>query len=221
MVDTAKKTFFDADVIYLIVESSMSAASRELELIDLVKKSGKTIFLVINKIDLVKRDALLPLIDHYRSLIDFDEIVPVSALEGNNTDKLLELTVSYLPEAPPFYPEDVVSDQIERDFISEFIREKLYFNTREEIPYSTAVVVEDMQERDTGGAHITACIYVERDSQKGIIIGKKGQMIKKIGSDARREIEQFLGYPVYLALRVKVEKNWREKTTSLKKLGYR
>jgi GTP-binding protein Era len=213
-------TFQEADVIYLMVEST-PPRSHDIDLIGQVKEAGKTTFLIINKVDLVKKDTLLPLIDHYRNVMEFDEIVPVSALKGDNVDRLLELTVSCLPEAPAYFPEDIVSDQIEREFISEFIREKVYLNTREEIPYSTAVVIEDMKEREGGGAYIMATIYLEKDSQKGIVIGSGGKMVKKIGEDARREIEQFLGYPVYLDLQVKVEKKWRGKTASLKKLGYR
>jgi GTP-binding protein Era len=220
MVNSIKMTFHEADVIYLMVEST-PPRSHDIDLIGQVKEAGKTTFLIINKVDLVKKDTLLPLIDHYRNVMEFDEIVPVSALKGDNVDRLLELTVSCLPEAPAYFPEDIVSDQIEREFISEFIREKVYLNTREEIPYSTAVVIEDMKEREGGGAYIMATIYLEKDSQKGIVIGSGGKMVKKIGEDARREIEQFLGYPVYLDLQVKVEKKWRGKTASLKKLGYR
>jgi len=220
MVNSIKMTFQEADVIYLMVEST-PPRSHDIDLIWQVKEAGKTTFLIINKVDLVKKDTLLPLIDHYRNVMEFDEIVPVSALKGDNVDRLLELTVSCLPEALAYFPEDIVSDQIEREFISEFIREKVYLNTREEIPYSTAVVIEDMKEREGGGAYIMATIYLEKDSQKGIVIGSGGKMVKKIGEDARREIEQFLGYPVYLDLQVKVEKKWRGKTASLKKLGYR
>lgn len=220
MVNSIKMTFREADVIYLMVEST-PPRSHDIDLIGQVKEADKTTFLIINKVDLVKKDTLLPLIDHYRNVMEFDEIVPVSALKGDNVDRLLELTVSCLPEAPAYFPEDIVSDQIEREFISEFIREKVYLNTREEIPYSTAVVIEDMKEREGGGAYIMATIYLEKDSQKGIVIGSGGKMVKKIGEDARREIEQFLGYPVYLDLQIKVEKKWRGKTASLKKLGYR
>ena len=154
-------------------------------------------------------------------LMEFDEIVPVSALGGENMDRLLEITISKLPEAPALYPDDIISDQIQRDFIAEFIREKIFHYTQEEIPYSTAVVIEDMKERDEGGAYIRANIYVEKDSQKGILIGSGGAMIKKIGHDARCDIQQFMGYGgVYLDLQVKVEKHWRENIKSLKKFGY-
>ena len=186
-----------------------------------LKKTGKQVFLVINKIDRVAKDALLPLIDTYRGLMEFTEIVPVSALNGENMDRLLDVTVSRLPVASAFYPEDIISDQIQRDFIAEFIREKIFHYTQEEIPYSTAVVIEDMKEREEGGAFIRAIIYVEKDSQKGILIGSGGSMIKKIGRDARLEIQQFMGYGgVYLDVQVKVEKHWRENIKALKKFGY-
>lgn len=219
MVDSAKMTFQDADIIYMLVESAPPRED-ELDLIDQVMEAGKPVFLIINKIDLVQKDTLLPLIDIYRQHAAFTEIIPVSARGGENIDRLLECTVARLPEAPALYPEDIVSDQIERDFIAEFIRERIYFNTHDEIPYSSAVVIEDMQERPGGGAYIRAIIYLEKDSQKGIVIGKAGSMIKKIGQEARRRIEQFLGYTVYLDLQVKVEKSWRENIKALKKLGY-
>lgn len=220
MVDSVLKSFKDADVIYLIVEC-LKPKKHEIELIEKVKAEKKTTFLIVNKVDLVKKEELLPIIEYYRSIMDFEEIFPVSALNGDNVDALLKETVSRMPFSPAYYPEDIVSDQIERDFISEFIREKVYNNTREEIPYSSAVVVEDMTERENGGAYISATIYLEKDSQKGILVGKGGSMIKKIGRDARFEIERFLGFKVYLDLQVKVKPKWRKDIKSLRKLGYK
>jgi GTP-binding protein Era len=220
MVDSVLKSFKDADVIYLIVEC-LKPKKHEIELIEKVKAENKTTFLIVNKVDLVKKEELLPIIEYYRSIMDFEEIFPVSALNGDNVDVLLKETVSRMPFSPAYYPEDIVSDQIERDFISEFIREKVYNNTREEIPYSSAVVVEDMTERENGGAYISATIYLEKDSQKGILVGKGGSMIKKIGRDARFEIERFLGFKVYLDLQVKVKPKWRKDIKSLRKLGYK
>ncbi len=185
MVAAAKMTFAEADIIYMLVECQKPRHA-EVELARELKKTGKRVFLVINKIDRVAKDLLLPLIDTYRGLMEFAEIVPVSALNGENMDRLLDITISCLPVAPAFYPEDIISDQIQRDFIAEFIREKIFHYTQEEIPYSTAVVIEDMKEREEGGAYIRAIIYVEKDSQKGILIGSGGSMIKKIGRDARR-----------------------------------
>ena len=220
MVDSVFKSFKDADVIYLIVEC-LKPKKHEIELIEKVKSQNKTTFLIVNKVDLVKKEELLPIIEYYRSIMDFEEIFPVSALNGDNVDALLKETVSRMPFSPAYYPEDIVSDQIERDFISEFIREKVYNNTREEIPYSSAVVVEDMTERENGGAYISATIYLEKDSQKGILVGKVGSMIKKIGRDARFEIERFMGFKVYLELQVKVKPKWRKDIKSLRKLGYK
>jgi len=219
MVETARMTFQEADLIYLLVESS-APRPEELELIQQVHEAGKPVLLIINKVDLVQKETILPLIETYSKGVQFDEIIPISAREGDNVDRLLELTIARLPESPALYPEDIVSDQIEREFISEFIRERIFFNTRDEIPYSTAVTIEDMTEREGGGAYIRALIYLERDSQKGILIGKGGAKIKKIGQEARRTIEQFLGYKVYLDLQVKVEKKWRENIKALRKLGY-
>jgi GTP-binding protein Era len=220
MVAAAKMTFAEADIIYMLVECQKPRHA-EVELARELKKTGKQVVLVINKIDRIAKDLLLPLIDSYRGLMEFAEIVPVSALNGENMDRLLDLTISCLPVAAAFYPEDIISDQIQRDFIAEFIREKIFHYTQEEIPYSTAVVIEDMKEREEGGAFIRATIYVEKDSQKGILIGSGGSMIKKIGRDARLEIQQFMGYGgVYLDLQVKVEKHWRENIKALKKFGY-
>jgi len=220
MVSAAKMTFEEADIIFMLVECQKPRHA-DVELAREIKKTGKRVFLVINKIDRIQKDLLLPLIESYQGLMEFDEIVPVSALGGENMDRLLEITISKLPEAPALYPDDIISDQIQRDFIAEFIREKIFHYTQEEIPYSTAVVIEDMKERDEGGAYIRANIYVEKDSQKGILIGSGGAMIKKIGHDARCDIQQFMGYGgVYLDLQVKVEKHWRENIKSLKKFGY-
>ena len=219
MVSAAKKTLLDANIIYLMVESDLPRP-RDIQLIQELQSTGTPVFLLINKVDLVAKESLLPVIEAYCSKMDFKEIIPLSALDGDNVDALLRKTIDYLPEGPPYFPEDITSDQIEREFIAEFIREKIFLNTFEEIPYSTAVVIDDMTEREAGGAYICSTIYVEKDSQKGIIIGKGGQMIKKIGEAARREIEDFMGYQVYLDLHVKVEKSWRKEIKALRRLGY-
>lgn len=219
MVNAAHRTLADADLIYLVVTPHLPGDA-EHEIIGRVRNTGKPLFLIINKIDTMQKLLLLPIIDAYRKILEFQEIIPVSARTGDNVDRLLDLTVGCLPESPPLYPPDVMSDQIERDFIAEFIREKIYLNTHDEIPYSSAVVVDDMKERPGGGAYIRISIYLEKDSQKGILIGKDGAMIKKIGQEARLDIENFLGYSVYLDIHVKVEKHWRKSTHALKKLGY-
>ena len=219
MVESARATFRDADIIYVLMEAHEPSAE-QLELIEQVSTLAKPTFLIINKVDLVRKDTLLPLIERCSRLMNFMEVVPVSALQGDNVDELVALTVACLPMSAPYYPEDIMSDQIERDFIAEFIREQVFKNTHEEIPYSSAVLIEDMQERENGGAFIRATIVVEKDSQKGIVLGKGGSMIKKIGMDARRAIETFMGYKVYLELFVKVDKKWRENPKSLKRLGF-
>ena len=219
MVSTAKKTFAEANIIYLMVENK-PPREQELQIIEELKQIKKTVFLLINKVDLVPKGSILPVIDSYQALMNFDEIIPLSALNGDNVDRLLEMTVKYLPEGPCYYPADITSDQIEREFIAEFIREKIFLNTFQEIPYSCAVSIEEMQEREGGGAFIRAIIYVEKDSQKGIIIGRGGEKIKKIGEQARRAIENFMGYQVYVELMVKVERGWRKEIKSLRKLGY-
>jgi GTPase len=219
MVNAAKKTFFDANIIYLMVENA-APRPQDRQLIEELRETGKPVFLLINKVDLVPKQSILPVIEAFSSAMDFAEIVPVSALNGDNTEALLRETIARLPEGPPYFPEDITSDQIEREFIAEFVREQIFLHTFEEVPYSTAVVIDDMTERETGGAYIISTIYVEKDSQKGIIIGKGGQMIKKIGEAARREIEEFMGYKVYLELHVKVEKSWRREIKALRRLGY-
>ena len=219
MVESARATFRDADIIYVLMEAHEPSAE-QLELIEQVRTLAKPTFLIINKVDLVRKDTLLPLIERCSRLMNFIEVVPVSALQGDNVDELVALTVTCLPLSAPYYPEDIMSDQIERDFIAEFIREQVFKNTHEEIPYSSAVLIEDMQERENGGAFIRATIVVEKDSQKGIVLGKGGSMIKKIGMDARRAIETFMGYKVYLELFVKVDRKWRENPKSLKRLGF-
>ena len=219
MVSAAKKTFFDANIIYLMVEN-VPPRAQDRQLIEELRETGKPVFLLINKVDLVPKNSILPVIEAYHSVMDFAEIVPISALNGDNTDALLKETIARLPEGPPYFPEDITSDQIEREFIAEFVREQIFLHTFEEVPYSTAVVIDDMTEREAGGAYIISTIYVEKDSQKGIIIGKGGQMIKKIGEEARREIEEFMGYKVYLELHVKVEKSWRREIKAMRKLGY-
>jgi len=219
MVESARATFRDADIIYLLIEAGEPSAE-QIELVEQVRELNKPTFLIINKVDLVRKDTLLPLIERLSTLMNFTEIVPVSALHGDNVDELVALTENHLPLSPAYYPEDIMSDQIERDFIAEFIREQVFKNTREEIPYSSAVVIDEMQERENGGAFIRATIVVEKESQKGIVVGKGGSMIKKIGMDARRQIESFMGYRVFLELFVKIEKKWRENPKTLKRLGF-
>ncbi len=177
-------------------------------------------FLVINKIDQVKPEELLPIIDKYRSLHEFAEIVPISAKLGNNVNTLLEQLAKYLPQGPQYYPDDQVTDHPEQFVCAELIREKILQMTREEIPHSIAVTIEDMYTQENGLVNISAVIYVERDSQKGIIIGKQGALLKEVGKRARTDIQNLLGSKTFLELWVKVKKDWRNQDRVLKDLGF-
>ena len=176
--------------------------------------------LVINKIDLVAKEQLLELIATYAGLYPFREIVPLSAGTGDGVERLVELVYGFLPEGPPYFPDDILTDVPERFVVAEIIREKVFRLTHDEVPYSTAVVVDSFKEREDGLISIAATINVERDSQKGIIIGRKGEMLKKIGMQARREMEQLLDAKVFLELFVRVQKDWSENSRLLKEFGY-
>src|SRR5690606_11003409 len=178
------------------------------------------VILVLNKIDKVHPESLLPLIDAFRGLHDFAEIVPISALHGNNVGTLLETVARHMPEGPRYYPEDQVTDHPEQFICAELIREKILQLTREEVPHSIAVTVEDMRVEENGVVHLSAIIFVERDSQKGIVIGKQGAMLKQVGQLARQDIEKLLGSRIFLDLWVKVKKYWRNQERVLRDLGF-
>lgn len=217
MVNTALATYNEVDVILFMVEAGGQPGTGDKFIIDTLSGVKTPVFLLINKIDMVKKDSLLPLIDAYRSLYPFAEVIPISALLGD-LDGLIDALIARLPEGPRYFPEDQLTDQPERFIMSELIREKVFLLTREEVPYSTAVVIEDMKE-EKGLVRIEAVIYVERDSQKGIIIGKGGSLLKKIGTLAREDAERLLGTKIFLKLWVKVRKGWREDEGLLKSLG--
>jgi GTP-binding protein Era len=217
MVKTALATYSEVDVILMLVEATEQPGGGDRYIIDTLKDVKTPVFLLINKIDLVDKEKLLPLIREYSALIPFAEILPVSALR-NDLHGLLDAIVKRLPEGPRYFPDDQLTDQPERFVVSELVREKIFALTKEEIPYSTAVVIEEMKE-EPGLTRITAVIYVERDSQKGILIGKGGAMLKKIGSLARQDAEKLLGTKIFLQLWVKVKKGWREDENMLKNLG--
>lgn len=197
-------------------------ASRDAKIDDFIfghiKQRKPPLILIINKIDLVNRDILYPMVDVYRKAYDFKEIIPVSALKGKQTDEIVPAILKHLPEGDPVFPEDDLTDIPERMLVAEIVREKIFRLTKEEIPYSTAVVVESFEERKNL-VSIQAVIWVEKDSQKGILVGKRGEMIKKIGTQARVDMEKLLGYKVFLELRVKVNERWREKPSALDTLG--
>ena len=220
MVKTAMSTFNEVDVVLFLVNVTEKRGPGDDFIIDKLKTVESPVFLVLNKIDQIHPDELLPIIEDYNSQMTFAEIVPISATEGNNVDRLMETLRSYLPEGPQFYPEDQVSDHPEYFIVSELIREKVLERTREEVPHSIAVVVESMQREDNEKVVVNATIIVERKSQKGIIIGKQGKMLKDIGMNARKDIERLLGDKIYLDLWVKVQNDWRDKQQHLNDYGY-
>ena len=220
MVNIAERSLNEVDVVLWLVEPSNFIGAGEKHIIEQLKKVKTPVILVINKIDMVKREEILAFIDTYRKEYDFAEIVPVSARTGDNTDELVKVILNYLPYGPQFYDEDTVTDQPERQIVAELIREKALHCLNEEIPHGIAVAIDQMK-MNKKVCHIDATIICERDSHKGIIIGKQGSMLKKIGSTARYEIERLLDCKVNLKLWVKVQKNWRDSDYMMKNFGYR
>lgn len=219
MVNVAERTMEEVDVILWLVEPTDYIGAGERHIIEQLKKTKTPVILVINKTDTVKKDEIFSFIDTYRKELDFQEIVPVSALKGENTDELVKCIFKYLPYGPAFYDEDTVTDQPMRQITAELIREKALRLLEDEIPHGIAVCIESMKEKGNI-CHIEATIICERESHKGIIIGKGGQMLKKIGSAARPEIEEMLEMQVNLQLWVKVKKDWRDSDFLLKNFGY-
>jgi len=220
MVNAAQRTISEVDVILWLVEPTTYIGAGERHIIEQLKKTNTPVILVINKIDTVKKDEILAFIEAYRHELDFAEVVPVSALKKKNTEVLIDCILKYLPYGMPFYDEDTVTDQPQRQIAAELIREKVLRSIDEEIPHGVAVAIDSMKwNRDV--CHIDATIVCERDSHKGIIIGKQGSMLKKIGTLARREIEDMLECQVNLQLWVKVKKDWRDSDFLLKNFGYK
>ena len=220
MVNVAEKTLNEVDVVLWLVEPTTFIGAGEQHIAKQLKKVKTPVILVINKIDSVKREAVFPAIAAYKDIYDFAEIVPVSARNGNNTDELIRVVMSYLPYGPQFYDEDTVTDQPERQIVAELIREKALHCLQDEIPHGIAVAIDRMK-ANRKVMHIEATIICERDSHKGIIIGRQGNMLKKIGSTARFEIEKMLEMQVNLKLWVKVKKDWRDSEFLMKNFGYR
>ena len=224
MLKVAKNTLREVDVIMFMVNAVEPRGKIDEFIMEMLEKNETPVFLVINKIDQVHPEKLVDIIESYTKKFDFAEILPISALQGNNVEELLETIQSYLPQGPQYYPADQVTDHPERFIISELIREKVLHLTREEIPHSIAVVIDKIKkEEDTEKdmIRVSATIVVERDSQKGIVIGKKGALLKEVGTRARKDIEMLLGTNVYLELWVKVQKDWRNKSAHLKDYGFR
>ena len=222
MAEVTENTLKDVDLILWLVEPSDYIGAGEQAIIARLRKVDTPVMLVINKIDKVKKEAILRFIDTYRKELDFAAIVPVSALKGENTDDLTDTIFTYLPEGPQYYDEDTVTDQPERQIAAEMIREKALRNLEEEIPHGVAVLIDRMKEREGGTLiDLDATIICEKESHKGIIIGKKGLMLKKIGTEARRDIEMMTGTKVNLKLWVKVKENWRDSDVMIRNYGYR
>lgn len=222
MVNVAEKTLKEVDVIMWLVEPDTFIGAGEQHIAEQLKDIKVPVILVINKIDTVDKDEILKFIDAYRKILDFDEIIPASALRGNNVDTVVEQIFKYLPEGPMYYDEDTVTDQPMRQIVAELIREKALHALDEEIPHGIAVTIEKMKKRQNKDIYdIEATIICERDSHKGIIIGKKGSMLKKIGTNARYEIEQQLDMKVNLQIWVKVRKDWRDSELLMKNYGYK
>lgn len=221
MMKVATNTLKEVDLILFVSDADQSFGPGEQFILERLENTNTPVFLVLNKIDKVHPEKLLEIISTYKDRYPFKEIVPVSALEGNNVETLLTQITSYMPEGPQYYPADQITDHPERFIVSELIREKVLHVTREEIPHSIAVVIEQMKERHNETVYIGATIIVERSSQKGIIIGKQGSLLKEIGKNARQDIETLLGSKVFLELWVKVQKDWRNRPVHLKDFGFR
>ncbi|MBT8490338.1 MAG: GTPase Era [Deltaproteobacteria bacterium] len=222
MVSTAFNTFADVDVILFIVDAETPFSEEDSLIVNSMGTITVPVILLINKIDLVAKERLLPLIDELKDLFSFRDIIPLSALKGFNLDTLVEVIWDLLPEGPKYFPDEVYTDSSERFIASEIIREKVMLLTHQEIPYSTAVVLESFKEDERRNLiRMRATINVEKNSQKGIIIGKKGSMLKEIGKQARLEMEKFFGTRIFLELFVRVSKDWTRNERLLKELGYK
>ncbi|PYM99465.1 MAG: GTPase Era [Candidatus Rokuibacteriota bacterium] len=222
MLTTARRSVEDVDVVCLVVDAPEGDDPGEIVL-DPLRRYAGPVFCVLNKVDRVRpKSRMLPLIETWQRGYAFAEIIPVSATEGTNCDRLLDLIVRRLPEHPPFFPPDATSDQPETFFVAEMIREKVFHLTREEVPYAVAVRVEELTERERPACiYARATIFVEQDSQKGILIGKGGAMLKQIGTAARRDLEAFFGIKVFLQSTVEVRRHWRRDERALREFGFR
>lgn len=221
MNTVALNTLNEVEAVLFLVDVVEGIGGGDKYIIEQLKKIKTPVFLVMNKIDQLQPEALLPIIIAYKDLYPFAEIVPISAMNGNNVDTLLTQVKKYLPEGPQYYPDDQITDHPEQFVVAELIREKILHLTREEVPHSIAVAIEDMKVQENGVVYIGAVIYVERDSQKGIVIGKQGSLLKEVGKQARKDIESLLGSRTFLELWVKVKKDWRNQERILKDLGFR
>ncbi|WP_049378672.1 GTPase Era [Staphylococcus epidermidis] len=220
MMRVAKNTLSEIDAIMFMVNVNEDIGRGDEYIMEMLKNVKTPIFLVLNKIDLVHPDTMMPKIEQYQSYMDFTDIIPISALEGLNVDHFIDVLKSFLPEGPKYYPDNQISDHPEQFVVSEIIREKILHLTSEEIPHAIGVNVDRMIKEDEDRVRIEVTIYVERDSQKGIVIGKGGKKLKEVGKRARRDIEMLLGSKVYLELWVKVQRDWRNKVNFIRQIGY-
>lgn len=220
MNTTALSTLDEVEAVLFLIDASEGFGGGDRFIIERLKSINTPVILVMNKIDKIEPEALLPMIEEYNKLYSFAEIVPISAKLGNNVTTLIEQIGKFLPAGPQYYPEDQVTDHPEQFVCAELVREKILMLTREEVPHSIAVTIEDMRVQENGIVHISALIFVERDSQKGIIIGKQGALLKEVGKLARQDIERLLGSKIFLELWVKVKKDWRNQDRVLRDLGF-
>jgi len=219
MLKAAEGTLKEVDAIFFVIDATEKFGGGERYILERLNATTKPVILVVNKVDLIEREKILPIIAEYSARRDFAAVVPISAAEGTNVDALIAEAKNFLPEGVQYYPADMVTDQPERLIIAELIREKILHATQDEVPHAIAVDLEEMTERDNGTIFIRATIYVERDSQKGILIGKRGAMLKQIGAAARPEIEMLLGAKIFLDLWVKVKRDWRNSVGALQSFG--
>ncbi|GAK04180.1 GTP-binding protein Era [Geomicrobium sp. JCM 19037] len=220
MVSQALDTLKEVDVVLFFIDVSEKFGGGEAYILESLQRVNTPVFLVMNKIDKIHPDQLLERIDEYRHHYDFKEVIPISALYNQNVDVLTKEIRKYLPEGPKYYPDEQITDHPERFIIAELIREKVLAHTRDEIPHSIAVIIDSVKERPNQKTYVQATIVVERQSQKGIVIGKQGAMLKKVGQEARKDIRVLLGSDIFLELWVKVQKDWRNKARFLNEQGY-
>ncbi len=222
MLKVSKSTLEEVDVVTFMVDESMDTGKMDSYILDILKEISTPIILLINKIDKLEKEDILKLIDKYDKMGIFQEIIPISALNNDNIERYIEVLKTMIPEGPQYFPEDMITDQPERFIISELIREKALINLKEEIPHGIYVNIDDVTTREGKDLmDVFATIYIERESHKGIVIGKNGQMLKEIGRSAREDIEKLMGSKINLQLWVKVEKNWRDKENKVKYFGYK
>ena len=221
MVDQAVDSLREVEAVLFVVAANEKRGPGDNFVIEQLRKVNVPVFLIVNKIDTMEKQDLLEAIVSYENSYPFEAVVPISAKEKDNIEEVVNLLEKHLPEGPKYFPDDMITDQPERLIISDIVREKILLQTHDEIPHAIAVDVDEMKTRDDGTTYIRATIYVERDSQKGIIIGKQGSMLKLIGKQARGDVERLLATKVFLDLWVKVKKDWRNKSGMLSELGYR